>query len=73
MRPIDVKLAMRNGTIRALYKEEVIRLIRQKYDINDETDILFDSDQAKIKEHNEYVLSCKEAVKDKIREYGGEV
>jgi hypothetical protein len=73
MNKIDVKLAMMNGTIRTLYKEEVLRRIHLRYDINDETDLLFDPDEAKIKAHNEYVAKCKEDVKSLIRELGGEI
>lgn len=63
-----LRLAKKNGTLNELYEQEVIRLIRKKYTINQELAILRqrDTKPTEFEEYNTYVEECKRVVKDEI-------
>ena len=63
-----LRLAKKNGTLNELYEQEVIRLIRKKYTINQELAILRqrDAKPTEFEEYNTYVEECKRVVKDEI-------
>ena len=63
-----LRLAKKNGTLTELYEQEVIRLIRKKYTINQELAILRqrESKPTEFEEYNTYVEESKRVVKDEI-------
>ena len=63
-----VRLARKNGTLNEMYEQEVIRLIRKKYSINQELAILRqrDTKPAEFEEYNAYAEECKRMVRNEV-------
>ena len=58
-----------------LYKKEIKRLIRLRYDIDDELAILRqrDTKPTEYEAYNKYVEECKSLVKQKVNKYGNNI
>lgn len=67
----EVLLAARNGTLRGLYKQEVRRLVREVYDIEDEIAAMRQPEKAE--KHDAYAEECKAKVKAFIESCGFQV
>lgn len=64
------KLAKKNNAVAAVYENEVIKLIRKRYTINQELAILRQRDTKpdEFEEYNTFVEECKKTVKRDIEE-----
>lgn len=62
------KLAKKNNAVDAVYENEVIKLIRKKYSVNQELAILRqrDTKPKEFEEYNAFVEACKKSVKRDI-------
>jgi hypothetical protein len=67
-----IRLAKLNGTLDALYSDEVIRRIRERYSINNELSILRQRDEKpeEFAAYNAYAEECKRKAKADV--YGEE-
>ena len=63
-----VRLAKKNGTFNEFYEREVIKLIRQRYTINQELAILRqrDTKPTEFEEYNAYAEECKRMVRNEV-------
>ena len=63
-----IRLAYKNGIVKELYENEIIRMIRRRYSVNQEFAILRQrfTKPHEYEEYNLYVEQCKAEVKVKL-------
>ena len=68
MTELKKRLLEKNGMMREVYVQRLVKRIHERYSIDDEIDILMERDThpEKVAEHNAFVEQCKAEVKAEL-------